>query len=80
MDDRAQVEFFGRHAGKALAQVVARLAPEDRYRAGAGAVRAAFAVFQHIAQQIVVGFHAVIKPATCWTGKNEARGNHFPGA
>jgi hypothetical protein len=64
VDDRAQVEFLGGQAGKALAQVVARLAAEDRKRAGAGAVRAVFAVFQNIPHQVEVGFHGADQ-ATC---------------
>lgn len=58
VDDRAQMQFLGRHARESLAQIVTRLPAENRDRARARPIRAPFAVLHHIPHQIEVRFHA----------------------
>ena len=63
VNDGAEVELFGGQAGKALAEIVARLAAKNRTSAGAGAVGALFAVFKDIAEQIQVLPHGFLVTA-----------------
>ena len=72
MNDRAQMEFLGRHARESLAQIIPRLSAENRNRASACPVGSPLAVGQHIAHQIMVSFHARIKPRSA-LGRQEIR-------
>src|SRR5262249_44535638 len=61
---RREQHLLGGDQREALAQVVAGLCPEHRDRARAGAIGAALAVLEHVAQEIEVRPHALrIAPA-----------------
>lgn len=59
------MEFFGRQTRESFPQVVATLATEYGKRSGASAIGPFLPVFQNIAQQVVVLFHAPYQATDC---------------
>ena len=56
-EHRPRVHLLGRHQREALAQVEAQLVPEDRQRAGAGAVALLHALVEDPLEEVEVGLH-----------------------
>ena len=68
VDNGAQVQFLGRQAGEAFAQVEARLGSEDGIGAGAGAVAAELAVVEYVLEQVEILLHGkrAVFRLGCW--------------
>ena len=66
MDDRAEMEFLGRHRRKAILQVEAHLVAKHAQRAHAGAVFLAHAIVPHVPQQIKIWNHQEISSLGMW--------------
>ena len=63
MDDGFEMHLLGGDQREALLQVEAHLITEDRDRAGAGSVVLAYAVREHMVQQVVILTHG---PYVSW--------------
>jgi hypothetical protein len=60
VDDRLEVQFFGRHQRKTFAEIEPHLVAEHRFRARTGAVGFTDAVVADMPHQIKISFHSAI--------------------
>ena len=61
MDDRLEMELLRGQERKGLAQIEARLCPENRERASAGAIALGLPVLEHEPEQVEISPHPLNK-------------------